>query len=107
MSVLGIAYRLNGSIAARFSDTVKMDFDEKKEVKDLARQPFDYQNTFKIAPGSYTLKIVLSAGGEKFGKYEVPFYVQPFTGRIVNLAGPALGEKFVPISQLAARWTQP
>jgi hypothetical protein len=99
--VLGIAYRLNGSIAARFSDTVKMDY-EKKEVKNFAGSTFDYQNTFKIAPGSYTLKIVLSAGGEKFGKYEVPFYVQPFTGENLNLAGPALGEKFVPVSQVAA-----
>ena len=64
--VLGIAYRLNGSIAARFSDTVKLDY-QKNEVKDLGKRSFDYQNTFKIVPGSYTLKLVLSAGGEKFG----------------------------------------
>jgi len=100
--VLGIAYRLNGSIAARFSDTVKLDY-QKNEVKDLGKRSFDYQNTFKIVPGSYTLKLVLSAGGEKFGKYEVPFYVQPFTGANLSLAGPALGEKFVPTSQLAAQ----
>jgi hypothetical protein len=99
--VLGIAYRANGSVAARFSDTVKLDY-EKKEVKNLDQGSFDYQNTFKITPGSYTLKLVLSAGGEKFAKYEVPFYVQPFTGENLSLAGPALGEKFVPISQLAA-----
>lgn len=99
--VLGIAYRANGSVAARFSDTVKMDY-EKKEVKDLAERSFDYQNTFRIAPGSYTLKLVLSAGGEKFAKYEVPFYVQPFTGANLSLAGPAMGEKFIPVSQLAA-----
>ena len=99
--VLGIAYRSNGSVAARFSDTVKLDY-QKKEVKDLGEHSFDYQNTFKIVPGSYTLKLVLSAGGEKFGKYEVPFDVQPFTGASLSLAGPALGEKFVPTSQLAA-----
>jgi hypothetical protein len=99
--VLGIAYRSNGTVAARFSDTVKLDY-EKKEVKDLSGRSFDYQTTFKIAPGSYTLKLVLSAGGEKFGKYEVPFYVQPFTGSDLSVSGPALGVKFVPISQLAA-----
>jgi hypothetical protein len=99
--VLGIAYRSNGTVAARFSDTLKLDY-QKNEVKDLGKRSFDYQNTFKIVPGSYTLKLVLSAGGEKFGKYEVPFYVQSFTGASLSLAGPALGEKFVPTSQLAA-----
>jgi hypothetical protein len=100
--VLGIAYRANGSIAARFSDTVKLDYEKKNEVKDLAKGPFDYQNTFNIAPGSYTLKLVLSTGGEKFGKYVVPLVVEPFTGTDLSLGGPALGDSFVPITQLAA-----
>jgi hypothetical protein len=102
VKVLGAAYRADGSIAARFSDTVKLDY-QKNEVKDLSKGSFDYQNTFKIAPGSYTLKLVLSAGGEKFGKYEVPFYVQPFNGSTLSLAGPALGDKYVPVSQLGVQ----
>ena len=61
--MLGIAYRQNGSIAARFSDTVKLDY-EKKDLKDFTKNSFEYQNTFEIARGSYTLKLVLSAGGE-------------------------------------------
>ncbi len=103
VSVLGIAYTSGGSVAARFSDTVKLDFDEKKQVSEFAKNPFNYQNTFKIAPGSYTLKILLSSGEEKFAKYDVPFYVQPFDGSTISLAGPALGEKYIPISQLAAQ----
>src|SRR5208337_845814 len=98
--VLGIAYRENGSIAARFSDTVKLDY-QKKELKDFAKSSFDYQNTFNIAPGSYTLKLVLNAGGEKFGKYVVPLVVEPFSGNDLSLGGPALGDTFVPISQFA------
>jgi VWFA-related protein len=101
VKVLGIAYRENGSIAARFSDTVKLDY-QKKEVKDFAKSSFDYQNTFNIAPGSYTLKLVLSAGGEKFGKYVVPLVVEPFSGDELSLGGPALGIKFLPVSQLTA-----
>ena len=91
----------NGSVAARFSDTVKLDY-QKKELKDFAKSSFDYQNTFNIAPGSYTLKLVLSAGGEKFGKYVVPLVVEPFTGDELSLGGPALGERYVPVSQLTA-----
>jgi hypothetical protein len=74
VNVLGVAYRENGSVAARFSDKVKLDY-EKKGVKDFAKGSFDYQNSFNIAPGSYTLKLALSAGGEKFGK--VGMYLTP------------------------------
>ena len=98
VNVLGIAYRPNGSVAARFSDKVKLNY-EKQGVKDFAKGAFDYQNAFKIAPGSYTLKVVLSAGGQKFGKYETPLVVEPFTGNELSLGGPALGEKYVPASK--------
>ena len=101
VNVLGIAYRENGSVAARFSDTVKLDF-QKKEVKDFAKGSFDYRNSFNIAPGSYTLKLVLSAGGEKFGKYSVPLKIEPFSGDSLSLGGPALGDRYVPVSQLTA-----
>jgi VWFA-related protein len=101
VNVLGIAYRENGSIAARFSDTVKLDY-QKKDLKDFAKSSFDYQNSFRIAPGSYTLTLVLSGGGEKYGKYVLPLAVEPFSGHGLSLGGPALGEKFLPVSQLTA-----
>jgi VWFA-related protein len=99
VNVLGIAYREDGSVSARFSDTVKLDY-EKKEVKEFSKGSFDYQTTFNIAPGKYTLKLVLSAGGEKFGKYETPLVVDPFSGNEFTLGGPALSDKLVPVSQL-------
>jgi len=102
INVLGIAYRENGSVAARFSDTVKLDY-QKKEIKDFAKNSFPYQNSFNIAPGTYTLKVVLSAGGEKFGKYVIPVVIEPFTGSELSLGGPALGDRFLPVSQLAAK----
>ncbi|MGD1157757.1 MAG: VWA domain-containing protein [Terriglobia bacterium] len=100
VNVLGIAYREDGSVSARFSDTVKLDY-EKKEIKEFSKGSFDYQTTFNIAPGKYTLKLVLSAGGEKFGKYETPLLVDPFSGNEFTLGGPALSDKLVPVSELA------
>ncbi len=99
VNVLGIAYRENGSVAARFSDMVKLEF-EKKELKEFSKTAFDYQNSFNIAPGKYTLKLVLSAGGQKFGKYEMPLVVDPFTGKELMVGGPALSSKVIPVSQL-------
>jgi VWFA-related protein len=100
VNILGIAYREDGSVSARFSDAVKLDY-EKKDLKQFSKGSFDYQTTFSIAPGKYTLKLVLSAGGEKFGKYETPLVVDPFSGSEFALGGPALSDKVVPVSELA------
>ena len=101
VQVLGIAYREDGSVAARFSDTVKLDM-EKKDLKEFSKGPFNYQHTFNVAPGKYTLKLVLSTGGEKFGKYETALSIAPFDGQHLELGGPALSNAFRPVDQLVA-----
>ncbi len=101
MNVLGIAYREDGTVAARFSDTVKIDR-EKKELKELSAGAFPYQNTFNITPGIYKLKVVLGAGGQKFGKYETPLAIEPFNGKQFQISGLALSNQVRPVSQLAA-----
>jgi hypothetical protein len=99
--VLGMACREDGSVAARFSDTVALDL-EKKDVKEFSKGPFNYQHTFNVAPGKYTLKMVLSTGGEKFGKYETALSIAPFDGQHLELSGPALSNAFRPVDQLVA-----
>jgi hypothetical protein len=95
VNILGIAYRHDGSAAARFSDSVNLDY-PKDEMPGVAKTAYDYQNSLEIAPGEYTLKLVLSAGGAKFGKYAAPLAVEPFSSEQFTLSGPALGEKVVP-----------
>ena len=95
INVLGIAYRDDGSVAARFSDTVNLDY-EKDEKQEATKGFLDYQHSFKIAPGEYTFKLVLSAGGAKFGKYVTPLIVDPFSGQQFTLSGPAFGDRFAP-----------
>jgi VWFA-related protein len=101
VQVLGIAYREDGSVAARFSDTVKLDV-EKKDLKEFSKGPFNYQHTFNVAAGKYTLKLVLTTGGEKFGKYETALSIAPFDGQHLELSGPALSNSFRPVDQLVA-----
>ena len=101
VEVLGIASREDGTVAARFSDTVKLDM-EKKDLKEFSKGPFKYQNTFNIAPGKYTLKLVLSAGGEKFAKYEAPLTIAPFDGSQLGITGPALSDDVRPVNELVA-----
>ncbi len=89
VNILGIAYKPDGTVGARFSDAITMDFD-KDELKHFTDAPWHYQNQFTVAPGQYRLTIALSAGGQSFGKYEAPLSIEPYDGKKFTLAGLAL-----------------
>jgi hypothetical protein len=89
VNVLGIAYRPDGTIGAKFSDSVNLDL-EKDEWKAFGKNPYQYQNQFDAAPGTYKLTVVLSAGGDAFGKFESPITIDPYDGKQFRLGGVAL-----------------
>jgi len=89
VNILGVAYQADGKAAARFSDTVKLDFENKKELEKFTQKPMHYENEFDVAAGSYTLKLVFNMGG-KFGKLEAPLVVDPWDGKQFSLSGVAL-----------------
>jgi VWFA-related protein len=89
LNVLGIAYRPDGTIGARFSDTVNVDL-EKDEWKEFTKLPYHYENQFDATPGTYRLTVVLSAGGDAFGKFESPLAIDPYDGKHFSLSGVAL-----------------
>ena len=90
VNVLGIAYKPDGTIAARFSDTVNFDFDEKKELDDFQKKPFHYENQFNVASGKYNLKVVFSSGNESFGKQNLSLVIDPYDGKQFSMSGVAL-----------------
>ncbi len=90
VNILGLAYKTDGSIAARFSDTVNLDFDGKKEVEEFQKQPFRYESQFGIACGEYTLKVVFSSGNDSFGKIEAPLLIDPYHDKEFSISGVAL-----------------
>ena len=89
VNILGIAYKPDGTVGARFSDAVALDFD-KDELKHFTDAPWYYQNQFTLAPGQYRLTIALSSGGQSFGKYEMPLSIEPYDGKKFTLSGLAL-----------------
>jgi VWFA-related protein len=101
VNVLGIAYKPDGTIAARFSDTVDLDFDGKKELEEFQKQPFHYENQFEIASGQYNLKIVFNSGNETFGKLQVPLVVDPYDGKQFSMSAVALSNQFHRVSDLS------
>ena len=89
LNVLGIAYRSDGTIGAKFSDTVNLDL-EKDEWKEFTKSPYQYDNQFDATPGDYKLTVVLSTGGDAFGKFESPLSIDPYDGKHFSLGGIAL-----------------
>jgi VWFA-related protein len=89
LNVLGIAYRADGSVGARFSDTVNLDL-EKDEWKGFTKMPYRYENQFDATPGAYKLTVVLSAGGDAFGKFETPLQIDAYDGKHFSLGSVAL-----------------
>jgi len=102
MNVLGLIYRPNAEVAGRFSDTVKLDFEDKKEVEKFAETPYHYENQVDVASGKYTLKVTFSSGGEGFGKVEVPLNIDPYDGKQFMISGVALSKNFHRVTEQEA-----
>ena len=82
VNVLGLAYKPDGTIGARFSDTVKLEVEDKKEIEKFQEKPMRYESQFDAASGEYRFKIAYSANnGADFGKMEVPLKIDPFDGK--------------------------
>jgi VWFA-related protein len=92
MNIMGIAYRPDNTVGAKFSDTLKYDFDNKIQVEEFAKNPVHYESQFDIASGQYSFKVVFSAGGDNFGKIEKPLVIEPFDGKGFAVSDVALGQ---------------
>lgn len=100
MNVLGIAYKPDGSVAARFSDTVNVDLDGKKEVEEFQKAPYHYETEFDIGAGQYKLRVVFNSGNKTFGKLENPLAVLPYDGKKIDLSSLALSNTLTKVSDL-------
>lgn len=99
VNILGIAYKPDGSVGARFSDTLSMDM-EKDEWKEFTKAPYRYQNQFDAAPGTYKLAVVLSSGGEGFAKMEKPLQIDAYDGNKFTLGGVVLSSSMQRVDEI-------
>ena len=102
VNILGLAYAADGTIAARFSDNVEFNFDDKDDVKDFLKKPYVYQNQFEIGSGRYTLKIAFSSGGDSFGKLEMPLLVDSYDAKKFSMSAVALSKELRPLKDESA-----
>jgi len=94
LHVLGTAYNTDGAVAARFSDTVNLDFDDQAAADQFKQNSYHYENQFEIAPGTYTLKVVFSSSRDTFGKLEAPLLVDAYRPSQFAVSSLALSTQF-------------
>ncbi len=99
MNVLGVAYKPDGSVAAKFSDTVKFEL-EKKELESFHEQPVHYEKQFEMASGQYNLKVAFNAGGDQFGKLESPLKIDAYTPGQFSMSSLTLSKQVNAVSEL-------
>ena len=69
LNIMGVAYAEDGSIAARFSQTLPISFDKEKEPE-FRKGSLAYRNYFKLRPGKYRLKLAVSDESDNLGSME-------------------------------------
>jgi len=98
--VLGLVRKADGAVAARFSDTLKLQLENKKAVEAFKENPLHYESQFDVASGKYTLNVAFSSGGENFGKVETPLVVEPYDDKQFSISGVALSRSFIKVGEM-------
>ena len=101
LSVLGIAYKPDGTVGARFSDQVKLDL-EKDDWKEFSKNPYHYQNQFDTVPGDYKMTVVLNTGGDAYNKTEWPLKIDTYDGKHLSLGGVVLSNAAQRVDEIAS-----
>ncbi len=99
LNFLGIAAGADGEVRARFSDALKLDFDNPSQIENLKGKSLHYEKEFKIVPGQYTFTIAFTQGDASFGKVQMPLAIEPWTGEF-GLSGVALSRETHPAADL-------
>lgn len=102
INMMGMAYKPDGTIAAKFSDTANLEFAEKKDLEAFTKLPYHYEEQFDIATGTYTLKVAFTCGGESFGKLEGPLVIDAYDKKQFTMSGLVLSRQMLRVSDITS-----
>lgn len=95
INLLGIASAQDGSVQARFSDTLRFDFDNEAQAREWRTKPIHYEKEFRIAPGQYSFTLA-----SDFGKTTTPLVVDSWTPGKLALSSIVLSREIRPAADL-------
>jgi VWFA-related protein len=99
LDIMGIAYAQDGSIPARFSETVPVNFDGEN-VSEIKKINFPYRNYFKLRPGKYTLKLAVTDGSNNLGSMEQSIEIPALLEKGLAGSSIVIAEKISPLPGL-------
>jgi VWFA-related protein len=95
IGIVAIASAADGSVQARFSDAINLNFENQTQFESRKQQTIHYEKEFKIAPGHYTFTVAFGQGEASFGKIEAPLAIDPWSGELA-LSGLVLSKQTRP-----------
>src|SRR5579862_9819965 len=95
INLLGIASTSDGGVQARFSDTLKFDFDNETQLREWRTKLIHYEKAFRIAPGQYSFTLT-----SDFGKTTMPLAVDSWTPGALALSSIVLSREIHPDADL-------
>jgi hypothetical protein len=101
VGVLGVAYKNDGTVAARFSDLACCDSGRRFSggllasiINQSGNLPSRYEMQIDLPAGEeYELRVVLS-DGENFGRAEIPLKVDSYDGKQLAISSVILSDRF-------------
>jgi hypothetical protein len=98
-----MASTADGGVRARFSDNLKVDFDNEAEVEAWKMKSLHYEKEFRIPPGQYKFTLAFGQAGESdatFGKVEMPLKIDPWNGSELGMSGLVLSRETHPAGDI-------
>jgi hypothetical protein len=105
LHVVGVALLPDGGTAARFSDSVRFSFDNKKDADDTAAKVYHYEKNFRSAPGNFNLKVAFSSAAGSVGVAATPLAIDPWKTGEFALSGLTLSTWSEPVGQQVVEFT--
>lgn len=100
--ILGVAYRADGSVAARFGDTIDLHFQTQSELDEFLKSPYRYSNQVMLPPGAYRIRVIAGAADKAFGAAEQTLTVPPWGGDTFSASAIALCDHETPLTGVTA-----
>ncbi|MBZ5538299.1 MAG: VWA domain-containing protein [Acidobacteriia bacterium] len=100
IDVLGVAFREDGSTAARFSDTIPFRMNDDRLKSLPADATLSIPSYFNLVPGKYRIKVAAHEEGDLVGTVEQPIDIPPYGGNLFTTSSLVLSGEVRPLSSL-------
>jgi hypothetical protein len=97
--IAGVAHSLDGQVAGRFSESIRVDLDSSEESAFRSR-PLLYHTSLELRPGTYRLKIVVSGENGNVGAAERVFAVPSLPSSALSMSSVVITQQMVQMPAL-------